>query len=261
MSLHIETQGSGSPLLLIHGWSLHGGVWDKVVVPLAAHFQVHCVDLPGSGYSPPLAPTLNANGLDQLDALVDTLSARFSAPLNVCGWSIGGLVALRWARLVPLQVQRLVLVASTPCFTRRENWLYGMPLTSLQQFADELVRDRATLLRHFLALMVRGSIKEREVLSFLRWCQSSREKSDLTALESGLNILREVDLRAELPYILQPALIICGEHDPVTPPAASYYMQRTLPHARLCEFAGAAHTPFLSHPELFVSQLVDFLHE
>ena len=51
MSLHIESIGSGAPLLLIHGWGMHGGVWDEVAQELAADFRVHRVDLPGYGYS------------------------------------------------------------------------------------------------------------------------------------------------------------------------------------------------------------------
>ena len=50
-AMHVESHGSGAPLVLIHGWGMHGGVWDNVVPQLAQHFSVHCVDLPGHGYS------------------------------------------------------------------------------------------------------------------------------------------------------------------------------------------------------------------
>jgi len=51
MSLHLESQGSGAPLLLIHGWGMHGGMWGQVAAQLAQSFTVHSVDLPGHGYS------------------------------------------------------------------------------------------------------------------------------------------------------------------------------------------------------------------
>jgi len=41
MSLHVESVGSGEPLLLIHGWGMHGGVWADVAQKLAADFRVH----------------------------------------------------------------------------------------------------------------------------------------------------------------------------------------------------------------------------
>ncbi len=256
MSLHVESQGSGAPLVLIHGWGMHGGIWDNVVPQLAQRFRVHCVDLPGHGYS-----RIKGKGSPfTLDAIVDELSAQFDESLNVCGWSLGGQVALRWARYAPQQVRRLVLVASTPCFTEREDWLFGMAAASLQQFAAELELDHDTTLRRFLALQMRGSANERELLTDLRSRLFSRGEPDINALRGGLEILRDVDLRAELSAIHQPALLIAGERDKLTPPEASFYMAQTLPDARMLKIAGAAHAPFLSHPEIFVEQLTEFLH-
>ena len=51
MSLHVDRYGSGAPLLLIHGWGMHGGMWGRVVQQLAEHFCVLVVDLPGHGWS------------------------------------------------------------------------------------------------------------------------------------------------------------------------------------------------------------------
>ena len=119
MSLHVESSGSGAPLLLIHGWGMHGGVWEDVAQKLAADFRVHSVDLPGYGYS-------KAGKVTTLDAIVEELSASFAEPLAVCGWSLGGQIALHWAAREPDKVRRLILVASTPCFTQRADWACGM---------------------------------------------------------------------------------------------------------------------------------------
>ncbi len=253
MSLHVESYGSGAPLVLIHGWGMHGGIWDNVVPQLGQHFRVHCVDLPGHGMSAP-------QGDFSLEALVTILSAEFDEPLNVCGWSLGGQVALRWAQHAPQQVRRLVLVASTPCFAERDDWKFGMAASSLQQFAAELERDHAATLRRFLALQLRGSANECGLLADLRSRLFSRGEPDINALRGGLEILRDADLRAELPTIRQPVLLIAGERDKLTPPEASFYMAQTLHDARVVEIPGAAHAPFLSHPEIFVELITDFLH-
>ncbi|PIQ13165.1 MAG: pimeloyl-[acyl-carrier protein] methyl ester esterase, partial [Hydrogenophilales bacterium CG18_big_fil_WC_8_21_14_2_50_58_12] len=47
MSMHIEIVGSGPYLALLHGWGMHGGVWDGVRDALAQRFRLHIVDLPG----------------------------------------------------------------------------------------------------------------------------------------------------------------------------------------------------------------------
>jgi pimeloyl-[acyl-carrier protein] methyl ester esterase len=254
MSLHVERIGSGEPLLLIHGWGMHGGVWDSVAERLAESFSVHIVDLPGYGFS--IEQEANT-----LDALVDELSAVFAVPLAVCGWSLGGQVAMRWAAREPDQVRRLILVTSTPCFTAREDWDCGMEAAVLEKFAAELEQNHAATLRRFIALQLRGSENERELLALMRERLFSRGQPDINALRGGLEILRDVDMRGELRDIMQPTLTIAGERDKLTPPQASHYLAQVLPAARAVEIAGAAHAPFLSHPDLFVEHIKRFLHE
>jgi pimeloyl-[acyl-carrier protein] methyl ester esterase len=260
MSLHAESQGTGEQLVMIHGWGMHGGLWDGVVPQLAKQLTVHCVDLPGHGYSNFTSHAAGQSGLELLDSIVDTLSAQFTGPLNVCGWSLGGLVALRWAQLAPQQLQRLVVVASTPCFAEREDWLFGVTGETLQQFSTDLERDHVAMLRRFLTLLVRGGTNERELLADLRTRLFNHGQPDINALRDGLEILRDVDFRAELPCIAQPALLIAGECDKLTPPEASVAMAKKLPNARMVKISGAAHVPFLSEPDFFVEQITDFLH-
>jgi len=271
MSLHVESYGSGAPLLLIHGWGMHGGLWGEVVSNLAQDFCVQVVDLPGHGCSgkweaesgkselPPdfLLSTCHS----PIDAIVAQLSAKFEEPLTVCGWSLGGQIALRWAQLEPQKIQRLALVSSTPCFAQRADWLEAMPLATLAEFAAALTDNPTQTLRRFVALQTRGSDNERALLTRLRNELFAHGEPDLSALQSGLEILRDCDLRDALPNITQPSLVIAGERDTLTPPQASEYMAAALPDAQLVTIAGAAHAPFLSHPEIFVEHLKKFLHE
>lgn len=266
MNLHVESIGSGEPLLLIHGWGMHGGVWTDVAQRLAADFQVYSVDLPGYGFSAGRDSSRREGNVGmspdlQLDAIVDQLSGQFSEPLAVCGWSLGGQVALRWAAREPDKVRRLILVASTPCFAERADWRFGMASAVLEKFAAELEQDHAATLRRFIALQLRGSENERELLGMLRERLFSRGEPDMGALRAGLDILRAADQRAELQAIRQPTMVITGERDRLTPPAASHYMAQALPTARVVEVAGAAHAPFLSHPDIFVEQIKSFLNE
>ena len=265
-ALHVETQGNGAPLLLIHGWGMHGGVWEDVAQKLAANFQVFCVDLPGYGLSVGRDSTLRVGELGEspdlaLDAIVGQLSAQFNAPLAVCGWSLGGQIALRWAAREPAKVRRLILVTSTPCFRTRPDWPNGMAGEVLAQFAAELERSHHATLRRFISLQLRGSENERELSILLRERLFSRGEPEMKTLRAGLNILRDADQRSELGQIKQPTLVIAGERDKLTPPEASYYLAKAIPHARLVEVKGAAHAPFLSHPDFFVEQLKNFLHE
>jgi len=265
MSLHVESYecaggGEGAPLLLIHGWGMHGGMWGNAAEKLARHVRVLAVDLPGHGYSKAGKGEAPASPL-ALDSIVDELSAQFSGPLNVCGWSLGGQIALRWAMRKPQQVTRLALIGSTPCFVRQTDWPCAMAVETLAEFSVALQQNYALTLRRFLALQVRGSEQERESLAALRSALFSRGEPDFAALQSGLDILRDCDLRDALQNVRQPVLVMAGERDTLTPPQASQYMASRMPGARLATISGAAHAPFLSHPDEFIKHLVSFLHE
>ena len=274
-TLHVDHYGSGAPLLLIHGWGMHGGMWGGVAEKLAQQFHVMAVDLPGHGFS----KEKNVGWVERSDThrrehsahdgyrcaqpilrdIVEMLSAQFDQPLSVCGWSLGGQIALRWAAREPEKIKRLVLVASTPCFAEREDWPFGMACNTLQQFAADLEKNHVATLRRFLALQVRGSEGERELLEMLRERIFSRGEPHPDALRGGLKILRDTDLRELLPEIKQPTLVIAGERDKLTPPTASHHLAETLPDAHMVEIKGAAHAPFLSHPDEFVVELKKFI--
>jgi pimeloyl-[acyl-carrier protein] methyl ester esterase len=253
MNLRVEVTGHGDPLVMLHGWGMHGGIWSDTAVQLARHFRVHCVDLPGHGASASM-------GAFTLDSVVDQLAAQFGQPITVCGWSLGGQIALHWAMREPEKIKNLVLVTSTPCFAGREDWPYGMAKDTLGQFGDDLEKNFAATLRRFLALQVRGGEGERELLATLRESLFSRGEPDLDALRGGLEILRYADMRDVLPEIMQPALVIAGERDMLTPPAASNYLARVMPNARAVEIKSAAHAPFLSHPDEFLKNVVEFMN-
>ncbi len=261
MSLHVKhyeyagTGGSGTPLLLIHGWGMHGGMWGDVPEKLAQHFPVMAVDLPGHG--------LSTGGKQHfaLDAIVDALSEQFRGPLTLCGWSLGGQIAMRWAMREPAKIKRLVLVSSTPCFAERNDWPFAMPQQTLLQFAADLEKNHAATLRRFLGLQVRGSEGERELLATLRTSLASHGEPNPDALRGGLEILRDLDLRDALPKIKQPTLVIAGERDRLTPPQASHYLAQAMPNAHVVEIKGAAHAPFLSHREEFEKLVLDFMEE
>ena len=115
-ALHVETAGNGPPLVLLHGWAMHSGIWGPLVGRLARRFRVHAVDLPGHGHSP-LAGSFTLEGASTAVAT----SIPFDAgPLTVFGWSLGGLIArfrsrmreLPWRLLDSLTAIQPVIVGS-----------------------------------------------------------------------------------------------------------------------------------------------------
>lgn len=247
MSLHVESTGSGPPLVLLHGWAMHSGLWSPVLPKLASRFRVHLVDLPGHGHSAPTEPyTLAA-----IAAAVAARCASLPEPPIVLGWSLGGAVALQWALDKPDAVAKLVLVSTSPCFVARDDWPHAMSGETLRRFGDELAASYPSTLQRFVTLQVQGSEHVREILAQMRAQLLARGEPSRQSLKDALEVLAAIDLRTRLGAVGQPALVIAGERDTLVPPAAGAWLAATLPAGRLAPIAGAAHAPFLSHPEAF----------
>jgi pimeloyl-[acyl-carrier protein] methyl ester esterase len=253
MTLHRETTGAGPDVALLHGWGLHGGIWQQLVDDLAPRCRVHVLDLPGFGRSPWDA------GCGDLEGMARRVAAHLPARCSLVGWSLGGMVAMRIASLFPARVPRLVLVATTPRFVRHRSWPHAMDAATLAGFAAQLAQDWRGTVQDFLGLQVRGDEKQLETLRELRRIVFQHGEPSGAALAAGLEILRTADLRGELPRIACPALVYAGEYDRLTPPEAGAALAAALPDARLRLVARAAHAPFLAHREQFAAEVGAFL--
>lgn len=251
MSLGIETTGAGPDLVLLHGWGMHAGIWGGVVPGLARHYRVHAVDLPGYGASPACRPY-------DLDTLAGELAAAVPERVGVVAWSLGGLVAQRWASLRPQQVTRLMLVGSTPCFVQRPDWRCAIEAAVLQEFGRDLERDYAATLLRFLTLQARNGEGARSVLKYLRVALFARGVPGTEVLAAGLGLLLDSDLRLEACTLRMPLYALHGAYDLLVPPDAARWLTGRLAGAVLQVIPGAAHAPFLSHPEVFLQAAGEF---
>ncbi|HLX29288.1 MAG TPA: pimeloyl-ACP methyl ester esterase BioH [Casimicrobiaceae bacterium] len=252
-SIHVESQGIGRSLVLLHGFAMHSGLFAPIMPALSLHHRVHAVDLPGHGRSPPVDDGDVSSLVDAIDGAID------EAPLDVLGWSLGGEIALAWALARPSRIRRLVLVATTPSFVVRDDWPHAITSQTLSRFGDELrVSYRLTLAR-FLALQVHGSEAGRATLAALRARLYERGEPSKEALDAAIDMLRNVDLRPNLPRIRTPALVVAGDRDTLVPIAATRSLAAALPNATHVTIGGAAHAPFLSHRDAFERAVLPFL--
>jgi pimeloyl-[acyl-carrier protein] methyl ester esterase len=254
MSLHIETGGQGENIVLLHGWGMHGGVWSDVHDQLAREYRVHVVDLPGMGYSKPIAPY-------DLKHLTDTLAGELPENSTVFGWSLGGQIAIRLALDHPRQVGRLALIGSTPRFVQAEDWQAAVASEVFRQFASQVANDYHETMTRFLGLQAFGGEASRTLLRDLKERFFARPAPHPAVLQDALDILLDTDLRTQLPRLEQPVLLIHGSRDTLAPADASRWMATQLPNARLHVIEGASHAPFLSHPDTFMQAVQAFLKE
>lgn len=251
MMLHTETLGRGPDVVFLHGWGLHGGVFSRLARHLAdSGLTVHLVDLPGHGHTP-------AEATFDIARIADQLALAFPLPVQVVGWSLGGLVAQHWAARHPDTVRSLSLVATSPRFVRSADWPHAQPREAIETVGHNLATDFEGTLRRFLALQTLGAPHARQTLEAMQSLLFAHGRPQ--GLMPALQALLEADARAVAPEIACPTGLFFGARDVITPAGAARWLAHTLPDARLHLFAQASHAPFLSHESDFIAALAPHL--
>ncbi|MCD9028759.1 pimeloyl-ACP methyl ester esterase BioH [Luteimonas sp. BDR2-5] len=247
--LHIEVAGSGPPLVLLHGWAMHGGVFAPLRERLQAQRTLYLVDLPGHGHSRDAALPLAVAPV--VEVLADALPR---APW--LGWSLGGLFALQAAASRPDAVAGLVMLCASPRFVKGADWAFGMSPEIFRDFAVGLRSDYRGTLDRFIALEAFGSDDARGELRTLRHDVFARGEPAARVLADGLGLLETSDLRADLPALRVPSLWLSGRRDRLVDPRAMRAAAALAPRAEAYTIEHAGHAPFLTHADVVAERLL-----
>lgn len=246
--------GSGRPVVLVHGWGVTAHCWDTVLPALlAAGHEVALLDHRACGRSDKDFDDVSIEAIgSDVTAIVRRLGLR-GPVLN--GWSLGGAAVVAAAAELGDEVAGLVLTGgATPRYTATEGWPHGGTVADLEGVLAGLAADRAATLR-----AVAGAVCAKPVSQDLvdwMWGQflESGPRADAT-----LRALADVDQRELIGSLPFPVLLLCGREDGFVAfdgVAASKELYRD---ARLVEFGGVGHAPFLEDAETYRSELLSFV--
>ena len=214
-----------------------------------ARHQVLVLDLPGHGG----APDVPLEAWDQ--ALLAQLP---DEPVVLIGWSLGGMLALRLATTHAARLAGMVLLSTTPSFRLHPGWKHACTDEVFERFQESLEANAPRLLDRFFALMLQGDeLDRKQFISIVRTAVDKRHPTSMAGLRCGLQLLDELDLRAALPGISLPTLVVHGQADAVTPVGAAKYLAGQLPAATL-NIMQAGHAPHLTQPETFDTLLEEW---
>lgn len=260
--LHISVTGTGPNLVLLHGWGLHGGIWKTLLPLLEQHFTIYNVDMPGFGKSAPMLPRLLEDTEIEfdLDFLVESISQKLPKSFHLLGWSLGGVVATAIASKVPRRVEKLITVASSPCFVASEDWPHAMNQDVLESFIDFLKKDfRGTLIK-FLSIQTMGSQTQKQDVANLKQTVFEIGMPSEVALKGGLEILNGVNLLSDLEKLSMPFLRLYGKLDTLVPLKSAKQVDEFSPNSQSVIFKKSGHAPFLSETNEFAQEVISFLN-
>ncbi len=255
MGIYVKRSGNGPALVLLHGWGLHGDIFQYVVDDLALHYRVYQVDLPGFGQS-----VVN-NTPYTLEYVIEKVLEVTPENAHWLGWSLGGLIAMAISSRFPERVVSLITVASSPRFLQADDWPNAMTNEMLTILQGYLVEDfRGTLIR-FLAIQALGSKTQQQDLQQLKELTFRHGEPAPRALQGGLDILHNTDLREELKQISVPWFRLYGRLDSLVPEKTAAAVATLAPESESFIFNSSSHAPFISEKNSFVKQCLKFLEK
>jgi pimeloyl-ACP methyl ester carboxylesterase len=242
----VDVRGSGRPLLLLHGWGVSSELFAPILAGLQPGRRLIVPDLPGFGATPePDAPWSVHEYAAWCNALLDRLGVH---ACDLIGHSNGGRIGIVMAARHPERIARMVLAGSAGIRPRRT------------------LRDAARV-RTYKALRAveRSSAVPGALRRSARRRADQRGSADYRAASGTMRgtLVRIVneDLRALLPELDIPVLLIWGDRDTETPIEDARLMERLIPDAGLVVFEGAGHYAYLEQPDRFCRIVDVFLRD
>jgi pimeloyl-ACP methyl ester carboxylesterase len=251
-NLAFDDNGSGRPLILLHGYPFNRTLWDGQVAALKNNYRVITPDLRGFGESEGSAEAATMALMAQdVAGLMDALDIPRAI---VGGLSMGGYVVLAFYKQFSNRVDALVLADTRPQadteegkqnrFKQREQILReGMGLTAdtmlPKLLTPETISTRPNVVNHIRNMIM--TTQPAGAVAALMGMASREDQTDL------------------LPQISVPTLIVVGREDPITPVADSELMHEHIAGSQLVILEDAAHVSNLEQPESFNSLLKSFL--
>ena len=258
--VHYQEKGTGTPLVLLHGFTSSTYSWKDVLDPLSKNFRVIAVDLKGFGFSG--KPEGDYTRRAQATLVIQLLDSLKIERAWLCGNSMGGEVALNVALKSPQRVAGLILIDSGGVEVTGGNSLapgyllvpfVGRILTALVMTSDKLVREG--LEKSFYD---DARITADRVAHYYRPLQT--RGGQLAALRARTQAL-QFPVEQELSGVKARTLIIWGAEDEVIPLAAGRKMNSLIKDSKLVIIDKCGHVPQEEMPERVLQEMTKFIGE
>ncbi len=247
------------PLLFVHGWAAHGGMFAPQFARFADTHRVIAPDLRGHGRSRRGAAPDIAAMADDIASLLEDLDLD---GVVAVGWSMGAAVLWDLLRRSPAaeRIAGLVVIDMTPRILNDVSWRLG-----LAGGFDALDCARATLRmreewKAYSARVAAHALAPEGAPAVLHQAlQADFADNDPDLMAQAWESLCAMDLRADIARIATPTLVAYGARSQLYAPDVSAYLVKHAPNAVRVPFPMSGHAPHLEEPERFNRLLNDFV--
>lgn len=236
VSYSVDGPADAPVVVLSNSLGATRGMWDPQVPVLAERYRVVTYDARGHGKSPaPPRPYTLDDLVDDVVAVLDEIGAERA---HLAGVSLGGMTAMRMAVRAPERVHRMVLLCTSAS-------------TDAAPF-----RDRAAAVRRDGTAPIAQAVVSKWVTPGFA-AEHPEVVQRLEAMVAGCDdegyaacceVVADIELRADLPRITAPTLVVSGADDLALPPEHQRVIADAIPGAQLISLSPGAHIPTVEQP-------------
>ena len=256
--LHVSDLGEGSPIILIHGWPLSDEMFEYQYSALIKNgYRVIGITLRGFGHSDKPYGNYNYDVFaEDIKVILEELQID-NAVLG--GFSFGGATVIRFAaKYNNAHVSKLALFgAAAPSEVIRDDFPYGLSVEMLNSLIELNSVNRPQLIEEFGKLFAATETGLPKSIS--NWLAGLQLQSSQYAMEQGLIMLRDSDLRNDLEKITIPTAIFHGKLDKLCPFDLAEQLHKGIVQSKLISFENSGHALFLEEREKFNEELIKFI--
>lgn len=239
-------------MILLHAVSLDLTYWDAQFARLTRTHDVVAFDWPGHGRSGKITGTISFDDLSEVVASV--VAEAGGGPVHVVGISMGSMAAQYFALNHPEMVRSLCLIGSA---------------STLTDAVRQTMRDRAaTARRDGMSAVLQTATGHWFTPEFRARRPDMIDRAEKTVLgcdreqyAASWEMIADLETQERLAGLKCPTLVLVGEHDSSTPPAAALSIAGRIPNARVEVINGAAHLVTLEVPDAVNRLIEDFISE
>lgn len=264
--LHVHESGSGTPILLLHGWTASHAAWAPLVAPLSRHYRLLRPDARGHG-----GHVLTVNREPDVKRLardlINLLDHFEIDRIGAVGHSMGALTL--WQCIQDFGTARfshLAFIDQSPKLMTDDTWhlgIYGdFDIARSQRFIDDLEADFVEAVLRLIAFGLNDKARETYLRNSSGW-RAAREALRNITPQSAIAIWKSLvaaDYRNVLPSIEVPTLLAYGTSSNFYSAEAARFVASCMPQARVSFYEGADHGPHICQPDRFAREFLALLN-
>lgn len=249
LRLHYSEEGSGPPLVLLHGVAASLHTWDGWAAELAQHYRLIRLDLPGCGLSDPLRQRAHYTP-EHTAGLFERIRQRLGLDrFHLAGNSLGGFFSWYYAAHYPERVDKLVLlspIAYPQALPRMFGLLTAWGIGEMARFVSPRFVVEQSVRR------VYGdprAVTSRVVDRYHELVCHRRNRHALVETVRRIKLFAtDPVLSTHVRKLRAPTLLMWGAKDRLVPPALIENWMRDVAHLELKVYPDAGHIPMEEYP-------------